>query len=160
MAENDCEEKVIGVSFDGTGYGTDGTIWGGELLVADCQGFTRLGSIEPFVQVGGDISAKEGWRIAVSMIWQNTGNLEKTLDTVRKLGLCTDQEAKVLVTMAQRKINAVTSTSAGRLLTESVRSWGSGERPPLREKRPQHWNLRRRPGESSGRCRRKIRKKI
>jgi len=115
MAENDCEEKVIGVSFDGTGYGTDGTIWGGELLVADCQGFTRLGSIEPFVQVGGDISAKEGWRIAVSLIWQNTGNLEKTLDTVRKLGLCTDQEAKVLVTMAQRKINAVTSTSAGRL---------------------------------------------
>jgi hydrogenase maturation protein HypF len=115
MAENDCEEKVIGVSFDGTGYGTDGTIWGGELLVADCQGFTRLGSIEPFVQVGGDISAKEGWRIAVSLIWQNMGNLEKTLDTVRKLGLCTDQEAKVLVTMAQRKINAVTSTSAGRL---------------------------------------------
>lgn len=99
MAENDCEEKVIGVSFDGTGYGTDGTIWGGELLVADCQGFTRLGSIEPFVQVGGDISAKEGWRIAVSLIWQNMGNLEKTLDTVRKLGLCTDQEAKVLVTM-------------------------------------------------------------
>lgn len=77
MAENDCEEKVIGVSFDGTGYGTDGTIWGGELLVADCQGFTRLGSIEPFVQVGGDISAKEGWRIAVSLIWKNMGNLEK-----------------------------------------------------------------------------------
>ena len=115
MAENDCEEKVIGVSFDGTGYGTDGTIWGGEILIADHQGFTRLGSIEPFVQVGGDVSAKEGWRIAVSLIWQNTGNMEKTLDTVQKLGLCTEQEAKVLVTMAQRKLNAVTSTSAGRL---------------------------------------------
>lgn len=86
MAENDCEEKVIGVSFDGTGYGTDGTIWGGEILMADHQGFTRIGSIEPFVQVGGDVSAKEGWRIAVSLIWQNTGNMEKTLDTVQKLG--------------------------------------------------------------------------
>lgn len=115
MAENDCEEKVIGVSFDGTGYGTDGTIWGGEILIADHQGFTRLGSIQPFVQVGGDVSAKEGWRIAVSLIWQNTGDLEKTLDTIQKLGLCTEQEAKVLVTMAQRKLNAVTSTSAGRL---------------------------------------------
>ena len=115
MAENDCEEKVIGVSFDGTGYGTDGTIWGGEILIADYQGFTRLGSIQPFVQVGGDVSAKEGWRIAVSLIWQNTGDLEKALDTVQKLGLCTEQEAKVLVTMAQRKLNAVTSTSAGRL---------------------------------------------
>ena len=67
------------------------------------------------MQVGGDVSAKEGWRIAVSLIWQNTGNMEKTLDTVQKLGLCTEQEAKVLVTMAQRKLNAVTSTSAGRL---------------------------------------------
>ena len=115
MSENDCEEKVIGVSFDGTGYGTDGTIWGGEILLADYQGFTRLGSIQPFVQVGGDISAKEGWRIAVSLIWQNTGSLQETLSTVRKLELCTEQECKVLVTMAQRKINAVTSTSAGRL---------------------------------------------
>lgn len=115
MAENDCEEKVIGVSFDGTGYGTDGTIWGGEILIADYQGFTRLGSIQPFVQVGGDVSAKEGWRIAVSLIWQNTGNPEETLSTVQKLGLCTEQEAKVLVTMAQRKLNAVISTSAGRL---------------------------------------------
>ena len=115
MSENDCEEKVIGVSFDGTGYGTDGTIWGGEILLADYQGFTRLGSIRPFIQVGGDVSAKEGWRIAVSLIWQNTGNLAETLQTVRKLGLCTEQECKVLITMAQRKINAVTSTSAGRL---------------------------------------------
>ena len=115
MSENDCEEKVIGVSFDGTGYGTDGTIWGGEILLADYQGFTRLGSIRPFIQVGGDVSAKEGWRIAVSLIWQNTGNLAETLSTVQKLGLCTEQECRVLVTMAQRKINAVTSTSAGRL---------------------------------------------
>ncbi len=115
MAENDCMEKVIGVSFDGTGYGTDGTIWGGEILLADPGGFERLGSIEPFTQVGGDLSAREGWRIAVSLIWQNTENLEETVDTVQKLGLCTEQECKALVTMVKRKINAVTSTSAGRL---------------------------------------------
>ncbi len=70
MAENDWMEQVIGVSFDGTGYGTDGTIWGGEILLADLDGFRRIGSIEPFLQAGGDLSAKEGWRIAVSLIWQ------------------------------------------------------------------------------------------
>ena len=69
MAENDCEDPVIGVSFDGTGYGTDGTIWGGEILRCDYNGFERLGSIKPFWQVGGDLSAKEGWRIAGSLLY-------------------------------------------------------------------------------------------
>ena len=64
MAENDYSEKVIGVSYDGTGFGTDGTIWGGELLLCDRTGFERMGSIKPFMQVGGDLSSKEGWRIA------------------------------------------------------------------------------------------------
>ena len=69
MTENDCHDPVIGVAFDGTGYGTDGTIWGGEILLADYGNFTRFGSITPFLQMGGDASAKEGWRIAVSMIY-------------------------------------------------------------------------------------------
>ena len=59
MTENDCREPVIGVSFDGTGYGTDGTIWGGEILLADYQNFIRFGSITPFLQIGGDASAKK-----------------------------------------------------------------------------------------------------
>lgn len=115
MAENDCDEKVIGVSFDGTGYGTDGTVWGGEILTADYDGFERAASIEPFWQIGGDVSAKEGWRIAVSMIYGLTGDREKTWETVRNLGLCEEKECKVLCTMAEKKINAVLSTSAGRL---------------------------------------------
>ena len=68
MAENDYSDPVIGVSMDGTGYGTDGTIWGGEILTADYHGFGRKASIKPFIQVGGDLSSTDGWRNAVSML--------------------------------------------------------------------------------------------
>ena len=115
MAENDCAEQVIGVSFDGTGYGTDGTIWGGEILLADLHKFKRVGSVVPFLQIGGDASSKEGWRIAVSLIYGMTGDREKAAEIIEKLALCTKQEANVQFTMADRKINAVMSTSAGRL---------------------------------------------
>ncbi len=115
MAENDCLEPVVGVAFDGTGYGTDGTIWGGELLLTRTDGFQRLGSIAPFLQLGGDASAREGWRIAVSMIYALLGDRKQTLETVCQLGLCEEKTAKVQLTMADRHINAVTSTSAGRL---------------------------------------------
>ena len=70
MAEHDFEGEAIGISFDGTGYGTDGTIWGGEFMKASAAGFVRLGSLQPFRQAGGDLSSKEGWRIAVSLICQ------------------------------------------------------------------------------------------
>lgn len=115
MAENDCADQVIGVSFDGTGYGTDGTIWGGEILLSDLNGFERVGSVMPFLQIGGDASSKEGWRIAVSLIYGMTGDREKASEIIEKLELCTKQEANVQFTMADRKINAVISTSAGRL---------------------------------------------
>lgn len=115
MAENDCQDPVIGVSFDGTGYGTDGTVWGGEILAADYGGFTRIGSIAPFLQIGGDISAKEGWRIAVSLIYGYIGEKETAKKIILELGLCGEAEAQVQLTMAERKLNAIVSTSAGRL---------------------------------------------
>ena len=115
MTENDCQEPVIGVAFDGTGYGTGGTVWGGEILLADYENFTRFGSITPFLQIGGDISAKEGWRIAVSMIYGYTKDREQAWKMMEKLGLCSEQESKVQFTMADRKLNAVVSTSVGRL---------------------------------------------
>ena len=115
MTENDCHDPVIGVAFDGTGYGTDGTIWGGEILLADYGNFTRFGSITPFLQMGGDASAKEGWRIAVSMIYGYTKDRKRAWEIMETLGLCSEQESRVQFIMADRKINAVASTSAGRL---------------------------------------------
>lgn len=116
MAENEwtTEKKVIGVSFDGTGYGTDGTIWGGEILLADYDSFTRWGCIEAFAQTGGDASAKEGWRIAVSLLGKIYGK-ENALLIIETLGLCEPKLAKLQFTMEERGINTVQSTSAGRL---------------------------------------------
>lgn len=113
MAENDCSEKVIGVSYDGTGFGTDGTIWGGEILLCDRTGFERMGSIKPFMQVGGDLSSKEGWRIAAMIAGSAYG--ERGGEICEKLGICTAKEYKLLSIMAEKKVNAVSSTSAGRL---------------------------------------------
>lgn len=116
MAENEwtTEKRVIGVSFDGTGYGTDGTIWGGEILLADYDSFTRWGCIEPFAQTGGDASAKEGWRIAVSLLGKIYGK-ENALLIIETLGLCESKLAKLQFTMEERGINTVQSTGAGRL---------------------------------------------
>ena len=115
MAENDYFEKTIGVSFDGTGYGTDGSIWGGEILLSDLNGFTRKAHIRPFLQIGGDISAKEGWRIALAVIYETAGNEEAALKKAKALGLCSEKEARMLFAMARNNINSVKSTSCGRL---------------------------------------------
>ena len=115
MAENDDCGPVIGISFDGTGYGTDGSIWGGEILRADYHGFERLGHICPFLQVGGDASAREGWRIAVAMLYGIYKEKEKTLRVAGQLGLCEEKTAQVQMAMADARLNSVVSTSAGRL---------------------------------------------
>ncbi len=126
MAENDWRDPVIGVSFDGTGYGEDATIWGGEILSCDLKGYKRETSIAPFLQLGGDASSKEGWRIAVSMIY---GLLQRGLlpmeegadrrraaeEIVALLNLTDDKTVKAQFMMYDRRINAITSTSAGRL---------------------------------------------
>ncbi len=113
MAENDYLDPVLGVSFDGTGYGTDGTIWGGEIMEASVDSFQRLGSIRPFLQIGGDASAREGWRIAVSII--NDFYPGKAAEITEELGLCQESERNLYAQMAARRINSVDSTSAGRL---------------------------------------------
>ena len=70
MADNGLEGPVIGLIWDGTGYGSDGTIWGGECLMGDYQGFRRFGSIRPIPLPGGDRAVKETDRVAFSLLYQ------------------------------------------------------------------------------------------
>ncbi|MBR6382425.1 MAG: carbamoyltransferase HypF [Lachnospiraceae bacterium] len=112
MAENNYLDDVIGVSFDGTGYGTDGTIWGGEILKCSVHDFERITSVAPFIQSGGDISAKEGFRIAASILRDTSDNGK---DIALNLNLCSEGEFNLLAQMASKNINSVKSTSAGRI---------------------------------------------
>ena len=66
LAENGRRDRVIGVAWDGTGYGADGTIWGGEFLVADLAGFERKGRLRPVPLPGGDSAVRAPWRMALS----------------------------------------------------------------------------------------------
>ena len=113
MAENNYLEPVIGVAMDGTGYGNDGTVWGGEILIGDMEKFERFTHIAPFPQAGGDTASKEGWRIAVGMLEKYCP--EHAAEYAQKLGLCSAVEYKVLAAMIKNNINTVTSTSIGRL---------------------------------------------
>lgn len=68
MAEYGLCGPVVGVAFDGTGYGTDGNLWGGEFLIAEIDGFERIGQFKYIPLPGGDAAIKEGWRTAVSFL--------------------------------------------------------------------------------------------
>ncbi|MBO4301143.1 MAG: carbamoyltransferase HypF, partial [Desulfovibrio sp.] len=113
MAENDWHEPVIGVTLDGTGYGTDGTIWGGEFLVADFSGFRRVGHIAPFTLAGGDAASREGWRVAAALLQAMHG--QNADEELVQLGVCSCSEANIVRSMIAKNLNCVRSTSAGRL---------------------------------------------
>jgi hydrogenase maturation protein HypF len=68
MAEHGLEGPVIGVAYDGTGYGTDGTMWGGEILIATPETFQRAATFRPLPLVGGDQAIRAPWRVALAMV--------------------------------------------------------------------------------------------
>ncbi len=107
LAENNHHGEVIGVAFDGTGYGLDGTIWGGEFFICDEKHFERAASISAFKQAGGDKAAREGWRIALALIGD--------VALARELNLASDAELRGQKFLLDNDLNCVTSTSAGRL---------------------------------------------
>ena len=102
MAEHGRIKPVIGVSFDGTGYGTDSTVWGGEFLLASPYGFTRAGHIKPSAYLGGDASIRQGWKSAACLFYG--------------AGLPAQDARGELVEAALKSgVNAIRSSSMGRV---------------------------------------------
>jgi hydrogenase maturation protein HypF len=104
-AENGIDGSYLGVAWDGTGYGTDGMIWGGEFFLAEGSRFERIAHLRPFRLPGGEAAVKQGWRSAASMVSAALGP-----DAVPELA-----EKSVLLQMIERGINAPWTTSVGRL---------------------------------------------
>ena len=108
LADNGAAGPVIGVAFDGTGYGTDGTIWGGEFLVADLTGFERAGHFATVPMPGGAAAIRQPWRMAAAYL-DVVGRGQ--LDVARR----NEANWEAVVQLARRGVNAPLTSSAGRL---------------------------------------------
>lgn len=114
MAENGLTGPTLGVIFDGTGYGIDGTIWGGEFLFGDYAHFIRAAHMQHLFLPGGDSAVKEPARIAISLLVETFGQEASKID-VPVNHYMSIQELNVFNTMASRKINSPMTSSIGRL---------------------------------------------
>ncbi len=116
MAENNVPEnrKVIGLALDGTGYGTDGTIWGGEFLVCTYAGFTRPAHLRSINMSGGDLAAIETDRAAMSHLYDAFGPDTIDLALPMKKNM-TEKRAAMLMMTLENQINCMANSSAGRL---------------------------------------------
>jgi hydrogenase maturation protein HypF len=114
MAENGIDGRVIGLALDGTGYGADGNIWGGEALLADFSGFERAAHFAYVPMPGGAAAIHEPWRMAVSYLARNFGPqfLEWDIPFVRALDR---GKAGMILQMIERGVNSPLTSSCGRL---------------------------------------------
>lgn len=116
MAEEGLREKVVGVAFDGTGYGTDGTLWGGEFLIADLAGFQRGGCIRPFPLPGGERAIREPWRAALSLLNETAG--AEAMLYAEKAGILkrhAPEEAEKVLSLCGKRDFSPLSSGAGRV---------------------------------------------
>ena len=113
MAENGLTGDVIGLAMDGSGYGTDGHVWGGEFLVVNERSFTRMGHLKEFALPGGEKAIREPWRIAISLLREAFGPTWQ--ETAEKLRLIPDgTNADLLERMIDRGIRSPPTSSLGR----------------------------------------------
>ena len=109
LVEHGRTEPVLAICFDGVGYGTDHTLWGGELLVADFAGFRRVGHLAPVVMPGGVAAIREPWRMAASWLRRAVGS-DAAVDRLRAV----DERAAIVVDLVERG-SGPTTTAVGRL---------------------------------------------
>jgi hydrogenase maturation protein HypF len=114
MAENHLDGKVIGIALDGTGYGTDGAIWGGEVLLADYNHFERAAHFEYVPLPGGAAAIHEPWRMAVSYLSKHYGKYFGGLDLAFTKGIDT-RRLHVVQQMIHHEIHSPRTSSCGRL---------------------------------------------
>ena len=114
MAEHHLNEEVIGISFDGTGYGEDGKIWGSEFFAGKPGNFRRCAHFDYIEMAGGDLAAKEPWRMAVSYLNKYLGKdwLNYHLPLIETIGM---QKIQNLISMIEHRINCPETCGCGRL---------------------------------------------
>ena len=114
MAEHGLDEPVVGVAFDGTGYGSDGAIWGGEFLLAGLAGYERRAHFRYVALAGGDHAVRQPWRAALSYLQDalGSGAAELELPGWNELD---DKKVALARDMIVKGINAVPTSSCGRL---------------------------------------------
>jgi len=114
MAEHglDGSEKVIGVAFDGTGYGDDGNIWGGEFLVADYAEYERVAHLPYFPLAGGDAATKRPSRTALGLLWELGIDWDEYLPPMQNF--CSEERMALRIQL-ERKLNTPMTSSIGRL---------------------------------------------
>lgn len=115
MAENQLEGSVLGIAWDGTGYGLDGTIWGGEFLYITNTTCQRVAHLRSFRLPGGDKAVKEPRRSAIGLLYELFGDQVFEMKALGSIQTFSSQELKILKTMLNNNLNTPITSSAGRL---------------------------------------------